>query len=130
LEYFASVAARSAELAKGYLSSVVRLTEQWRGQLSASPAAPRLDAAAWAVIGILPAHPMITAPAATAATGRAKSQIYQALEQLEGVGVLIPTSTSRRNRSWEVAGLIDLIEGMESGDLPISRPAAKRRALR
>ena len=117
IEYFAASAARSAELATTYLAAVTRLTEHWRKKLGAS-SPPRSDAAAWSVIGILPAHPMISAPVAAAATGRARSQIYQAFEQLEIAGVLIPLSTLRRNRSWEAAGLIDLIEGMEAGDLP------------
>jgi hypothetical protein len=44
---------------------------------------------------------VITAPAAAAATGTAKSAIHQAVKPLEGCGVLVPLSESRRNRSWE-----------------------------
>lgn len=61
---------------------------------------------------------MITASVAAAATGRAKAAIYQAIEQLQTVGVLIPLSESRRNQAWEVAGLLDLIAGLEAGQLP------------
>ncbi len=113
IEYFAAAIARSAELATQYLAAVGALMEDWRSTLSSSASAPRADAAAWRVIDILPAHPILTAAAAIVATGRARSQVYQALEQLEHAGVLLPTSSSRRNRSWEGAGMLDLIETME-----------------
>ena len=67
---------------------------------------------------MLPAHPILTAPAAAAATGRAKSAIHQAVVQLEEAGVLLPLSSGRRNRSWEAAGLLDLIAGLEAGEPP------------
>ena len=38
--------------------------------------------------------------------------------QLEAAGVLVPLTESRWNRSWEAAGLLDLIEGLESGSMP------------
>jgi len=117
VEQFSTAAATAAGLASVYLEAVGDLTEAWRDQLSAE-AAPRADAAAWAVIGILPAHPVITAPVAAAVTGRAKAAIHQAMQQLAECGVLLPLSASKRNRSWEAAGLLDLLEGLESGRLP------------
>jgi len=33
-------------------------------------------------------------------------------------GVLTPVSASRRNRAWEADGLLELMEGMESGRVP------------
>ena len=89
-----------------------------RPQRLAADAAPRADAAAWALIDVLPAHPVITAPVAAAATGRAKAAIHQAMKQLEACGVLLPLSTSKRNRSWEAAGLLDLLEGLEAARSP------------
>ena len=117
IEQFSAAAARGAGLAAGYLDAVTDLIERWRNRLSEGYA-PRSDAAAWAVIDVLPAHPVITAPVAAAATGRAKAAIYQALEQLVGCGVLVPLSESKRNRSWEALGLLELLEGLESGDPP------------
>jgi hypothetical protein len=101
------------------------LSVAWRELLARLPSSPRTDAAAWAVIDVLPAHPMITAPVATAATGRATSQVYQALDQLEAAGVLEPLSAARRNQTWEAVSLLDLIAGLEAGDLPV----AKRREI-
>lgn len=114
IELFAAAAARSAALASSYLLAVERLMGVWRGRLE-SRANPRSDAAAWAVIDVLPAHPVITAPVAAAATGRSKASIHQAVGELEDAGVLQPLSKAKRNRSWEAAGLLDLLERMEAG---------------
>lgn len=67
----------------------------------------------------------VTALAATNATQRSKPAIYQAMEQLVEVGVLVPLSTTQRNQSWEAAGLLDLISGLEAGQIPAR--AAKSR---
>jgi hypothetical protein len=75
----------------------------------------RADAAAWAVIDQLPGFPVITGPVAAAATGRAKAAVYQALGQLEDAGVLARMGSTRRNRSWEAEGLIDLSAALEAG---------------
>ena len=117
VEHFAAAAARAARLARAYVEAVESLTEDWRARLSASPSAPRAGAAAWAIIDVLPAHPMITAPVAVAATGRAKAAVYQAIEQLQTAGVILPLSESRRNRAWEAAGLLDIITALEAGRL-------------
>ena len=117
LEHFAAAAATSAQLARGYLSALSALAERWRERLRAVRA-PRADAAAWAVIEVLPAHPILTAPVAAAATGRARAAIHQALGDLESAGVLLPLSRARRNRAWEAAGLLDLLAGLDAGELP------------
>jgi Fic family protein len=117
IDQFAGAATRAAHLATAYLAAVQALTVQWRAQLT-QHGAPRADAAAWAIIDILPAHPIITAPVAAAATRRAKAAIYQALEELETAGVLLPLSQSRRNQSWEATGLLELLAGLEAGRFP------------
>jgi len=114
IEYFAGVTTRASRLAQWYLDAVRALQDDWRSMLSEA-GAPRAGAAAWAVIDALPAHPMISAPVAVAATGRAKAAVYQALDQLEQAGVVVPVSASRRNRVWEASGLLDLVEKMENG---------------
>jgi len=117
IERFASAAAWSAALAGKYLGEVQALQGRWREQLKAA-SAPRADAAAWSVIDVLPAHPVITAPVAVAATGRSRAPIYEAITQLEAAGVLIPLSESIRNRSWEAVGLLNLVAGLEAGQMP------------
>lgn len=114
IEQFAAAAAKASKLATGYLGEVGNLMDEWRRWLR-DRGNPRSDAAAWAVIEALPAHPVITAPVAAAATGRAKAAIHQAIRQLSECGVLEPVSESKRNRSWEATGLLDLLEGLEAG---------------
>lgn len=118
IEHFAAATVRAARLARAYIDTVRALQERWRQQLRAVDRAPRVDAAAWAIIDLLPAHPMISAPVASAVTSRAKGRIYEGIEQLVAAGVLLPLSAGRRNRWWEAAGLLDLIAQLEAGQLP------------
>ena len=117
IKQFAIATARAAGLASAYLEAVTRQMQEWR-RLLTQGAAPRADAAAWAIIEVLPAYPIITAPVAGAATGRAKAAIHQGLRQLVDAGVLVPLSMSKRNRSWEAIGLLDLLEGLEAARPP------------
>jgi hypothetical protein len=109
-----------ALLATRYLEAVDHLMSLWRSALERS-GAPRAGAAAWEIINVLPAHPMITGPTAIAATRRARASVYQGLEQLQAAGVLQPVSSSHRNRVWEARGLLDLLEGLEAGRQPTPR---------
>jgi Fic family protein len=113
LTLFAIAAARAADLADRYLSGVTALEERWRERLGAA-GKPRADSAAWAVIHVLPAHPIITVPVAVAATGRSKPQVDLAIRRLSEAGVLEPLSNARRNRSWEATGLFELLAEIES----------------
>jgi Fic family protein len=115
LERFSVAAAQSAALARRYLDSALELKVSWRQALAASPTAPRADAAAWALIDVLVGQPVVNLPVAVALTGRVKSSVNAAIGQLVNVGVLIPLSEAARNRSWEAAGLLDLIAGLEGG---------------
>lgn len=118
IEQFAAATLRATRLARAYVAAVEALRERWRDQLHDTGGAPRPHAAAWAIIDLLPAHPMISAPVAVAVTGRAKGRVYEAIEQLVAAGVLLPLSEGKRNRWWEAAGLLDLVARMEAGELP------------
>lgn len=119
IERFCVAAARSADLARAYLGAVGDLQERWRAQVQAR-VRPRGDAAAWTLLDLLPAHPVITVAVGVAATGRTKPAVGQAVSQLEGAGVLRPVSASRRNRAWEAVGLLDVVAGLEAGEYPRS----------
>jgi Fic family protein len=112
--HFAAATAKAARLGRAYIDEVRALQEHWRQQLRAAGNAPRSDAAAWAIIDLLPAHPMISAPVAAAVTNRAKGRIYEGIEQLVSAGVLLPLTSGRRNRWWEASGLLELIERLET----------------
>ncbi len=118
LEYFAVATDRAARLARGYVAAVANLQERWRERLRDTDRSPRADAAEWAVIDVLPAHPMISVPVATAASGRGRSRVFEAVGHLAAAGVLLPVSDGKRNRWWEAAGLLDLIGQLEAGALP------------
>jgi Fic family protein len=115
LRTFADAAASAAALARRYLGKVTKLQESWRQQVRATDASPRADAAAWTMIDILPAHPMITINTAVAATKRTRPAVVHAIEQLTAAGVLEPVSESGRNRAWEAVDLLESIVGLEEG---------------
>jgi Fic family protein len=118
IEQFAAATLRAAQLARAYVSAVGALQAKWREQVRISAGALRADAATWAIIDLLPAHPLISAPVATAVTERAKSRVYEAIEQLVAAGVLLPLTQGKRNRWWEATGLLDLVARLEAGELP------------
>jgi Fic family protein len=117
IERFAGAAARAATLASSYFKAVAALQDRWRKALSEA-GNPRADAAAWAVIDVLPAYPAITSPVAAAATGRAKASVHQAIGQLVDAGILMSLSEFKRNQAWEAAGLLDLLASLEAGEAP------------
>lgn len=117
IESFAVAAAQAASLASSYLDRVQELQEDWREQLRAS-SNPRADAAAWALIDALPAHPVITVPVGVAATARTKPAVTNGIAALEEAGVLAALGTSQRNRAWEADDLLTLIEQLEANELP------------
>jgi len=115
LEIFAAATASAAQLAQRYVRHVADLQESWRNQLRAADSPPRSDAAAWAIIDVLPAHPVITVKIAMAATSRTRPAIVNAVQQLTGAGILVPLSDSGKNKAWEAADLLDAIVGLEEG---------------
>ena len=117
LTTFASATTQSANLANAYLGEVEMLQNEWRAML-AGTVNPRSDAAAWKIIDVVPAHPMITVAVAVAVVGRTKAAISEAMAHLESAGVLIRASQGTRNRTWEASGLLDLLSDFESGVTP------------
>lgn len=65
------------------------------------------------MIDVLVGYPVITVAVAGAATGRTKPAVGAAIHQLVEAGVLIPLSSSKRNRAWAAAGLLDLVVEMD-----------------
>ena len=122
LTTFAAATAQSAGLASSYLARVEALQDQWRAMLRAT-ANPRADSVAWALIDVMPAHPMISVPVAVAATGRTKAVVNEALLQLETAGVVTRASQGQRNRAWEATGLLDLLADLEAG-VTVQSPSA------
>jgi Fic family protein len=95
IELFAAATAEAATLAAHYTMRVSQLQEEWRKRLRAH-ANPRADAAAWVLIAVLPAHPIITVSVAVAATQRTKPAVANAIDQMEAAGILTPLTESTR----------------------------------
>jgi hypothetical protein len=112
LDVFARASARAADLATEFLVRVQELQTSWRQRLEALHL--RSDAAAWRIVDVLPAHPIISVPVATAAINRSRPATAQAIEQLDQMGVLQPLGAGRRNRQWEAAGLLGLTAEFET----------------
>lgn len=111
VENFATATAQAAGAAERFLQQVTELQAEWARNLNESGSV-RSDAAAWAVINILAGQPVLTLPAAIALTGRSKSSTSIAIDTLVNAGILIPLGESKRNRAWEAAGLLDLVENI------------------
>jgi Fic family protein len=114
IELFAAATAEAATLAAHYATRVGELQDVWRERLR-KHSNPRADAAAWSLITVLPAHPIITVPVAVAATQRTKPAVANAIEALEMAGIFVRLTESARNRAWEADGLLDLVVGLEGG---------------
>lgn len=115
IEMFGAATAEAARLASMYTDGIRELQSRWRAQLR-NASDPREDAAAWTLISLLPAHPVITVPVGVAATGRSKPAVANAIRELEHASVLEPLTESSRNRAWEASGLLDLIVALEAGE--------------
>ncbi len=113
IRVFATATAEAATLAESYLDSVVALQETWRQALR-DRRNPRSDAAAWAIIDILVGQPVITLAIATVLASRSKSSTAAGIDDLVDAGVLVPLSTSKRNRAFEADGLLELVAELEA----------------
>ncbi|HMS02526.1 MAG TPA: Fic family protein [Gemmatimonadaceae bacterium] len=117
IEHFADATRRATRLASAYLQLVRTVQDRWRARLHTMPNPPRSDATVWTLVEWLPASPVMSASMAIEATGRSKSRVYDAIDQLVDVGALQPLSGARRNRAWEAPELLDLIAQLELGEL-------------
>ena len=116
LTMFAESMTEAALLAIHYRDLVADLQQFWRDRLRAA-SNPRADATAWLIINVLPAYPVLTVNHAEEATGRSGSNVRTGIDLLEGAGVLNRTGTSKRYRTWEPQGLLELIGELEAGQI-------------
>lgn len=112
LEQFSTALIRAADLTRRYQHAVLALLSEWGDQLRHGH---RADSAVFAVLEVLPAHPVITSSIAVAATQRSVPRVNQALEALTNVGILTSITSGRRNRIWESPTVLDLIARLDAG---------------
>ena len=120
LEFFVTATLQGVQLAERYQASVLELQNDWRTLLR-DGANPRSDGAAWVILEALPAYPVLNRADVAEFSGRSLPAIDHGLRQLQHSGVLVPLRDDPPSRrSWEPAGLLDLIMAIES-DLSVSR---------
>lgn len=120
LELFVAAVLQSVQLAERYRAAVTELLADWRQLLRHGPN-PRSDAAAWVILEALPSFPVLNRADVAEFSGRSLPAIDNGLRQLEDVGVLVPLRDDPPSRrSWEPAGLLDLVIALES-EIPSAR---------
>jgi Fic family protein len=128
-EWIATFAAATTEACaqvSGLTDGLAELRQCWRqavGPLRAgSTVAQLLDE-------VLPQTPLTTVAQLVRLTGRSTQAVNETVDRLHTSGVLVQTTAGRRNRAFEVDGLIDLITGFERslaspvGDTAVEPPA-------
>ncbi|MEZ0166815.1 Fic family protein [Kineococcus sp. LSe6-4] len=112
-EWIATFAAATSEACArvaGLTDGLVALDRRWREALgpvrAGSTVAQLLDE-------ILPRTPITTVAQLVRLTGRSAQAVNEAVDRLHRAGVLRQTTAGRRNRAFEVNGLVDLITGFE-----------------
>ncbi len=73
----------------------------------------------------LPAQPILRAEHVSALTGAKSSAAHDAINQLQAAGVLEQISVGKRNRAFEAAGLLNLIDEFER-TLAIPEPKGEK----
>lgn len=117
LGIFAAAAIDATMLAINYRQQITRLMGHWREMLREA-VNPRADAAAWALIDVLPGHPVLTTRAAIESTTRSERSVRDGVADLEYAGVLKRITTSKRYHAWETYGLLELVTALEDGEVP------------
>ncbi|NAZ80268.1 Fic family protein [Kineococcus sp. R8] len=123
---FAAATTEACERVSGLTDGLAALQGRWREAIGTvrggSTAAQLLDE-------VLPQTPVFTVGQLVTLTGRSTQAVNEAVDRLQSAGVLRQTTAGRRNRAFEVDGLIDLITGFErslaspAGDTAVEPPA-------
>lgn len=127
IELLAQAAHVACEEANRYDARVEALVSSWCAQLKAV-AAPRADAAVWALLPRLPAAPFVTTRTAVELTGRSNRAIDGAIDLLVQARVLKQVRGRLRDRVFEAVGVFDLVTDAERAlaspdrDTKVSKP--------
>ena len=108
-ERFANATTRAAREAQWIAGAIEAREADWLGRLGN----PRSDSAVRQLVRELPAHPVIDAGVAEALTRKSHTAVHNALNQLEGAGILQPLNEKKWGRAWEAGELLQLVADFE-----------------
>jgi Fic family protein len=106
---FALTVIKACRAAKQLSQQIDELEQRWLDQAGS----PRRDSTARRLIQALPAQPILRVPQAMEMLGVSSSAAYNAVNELEGAGVLKQVTVGARNRAWEAVGLLGLVDAFE-----------------
>ncbi len=107
--HFAAATETAALTSREFSIEVSEIQSDWRGDLEPI----RADAAALALIELLPRYPVITAAAAEAEIGRSRRATISGLERLADAEILTRHRNQKKGDSWEAKDLFALLEEFE-----------------
>ncbi len=105
IRFFAAACLGAVEAADYFAQQVRGLQSAWRDRVGPV----RSDSGVNLLIEALPDAPVITAAMAAGIMGRSFPAASRAIERLAHAGVLVQAGVGRRNRFYEVPGLIDVL---------------------
>lgn len=109
VRYFAEATELAALSSRELSEEVEGLQSDWRALL----APVRADAAALALVDLLPRYPIVTAAAAEGEVGRSRRATITGLERLADAGILTRHRNQKKGDRWEAKELFALLEEFE-----------------
>jgi len=109
VRYFANAAELAALSSRELAEEVEGLQADWRTLLGRT----RADAAALALIDLLPRYPIVTAAAAETEIDRSRRATITGLERLADAGILTRHRNQKKGDSWEAKELFALLDEFE-----------------
>ena len=109
IDRFVNELLRACADAEGFAEELSELERRWRdaaGQV-------RRNSATDLLLSALPGLPILTVETASVAIDRSRKRTNDAVNHLAERGILVQGTVGRRNRVFEVAGLLDALTGFE-----------------
>lgn len=107
--YLADAAIRSSREARVSAKTIVALPGQWQETVRA-----RAGSAAFTLMGMLPANPIVDADDVKRLTGTSVAGAYKAIDRLVEAGVLRPLTQSQRYMTWAAGDVLDEADDLVS----------------
>jgi Fic family protein len=105
VEQFIAATWRSIDNADRLVTGLLQLRMEWETRVDA-----RRGSSARRLLDVLASHPVIDVNLASVLLGVAYTTAEGAIERLEADGIVTPMSGASRNRAWQAAEVIDLLD--------------------